>query len=85
MESVIQYLLDNGDLKVLILMLAWIGWNGMRQITKAIDRIREDIDKRQTLEMCDERHGHSCKRLDVLEKKVDKNTFTIAEIKGGNK
>ena len=32
MEHIIKYILENGDLKVLILGLAWIGWNGMRQI-----------------------------------------------------
>ena len=82
METVVQYLLANGDLKILVIALAWIGWHGMRQITGAIDRIREDMDKRQTVDMCDEKHGHSCARLDVLEKKVDKRIMNIAEIRG---
>lgn len=50
-------------------------------LTNEIKGIRVDLKEYQTIDRCDERHGHSCKRLDDLEKRVDRNSEDLSFVR----
>ncbi len=57
------------------LAISWVGWE-IRHLRQALDRFVTKHD-------CEQDMGSHCKRLDVLESKVDKNGEDIAVLKKG--
>lgn len=70
--EILTYIVQNGDLKLILLVAILLAYKQFGKVEQALTSIAESLKNFRTVDDCSEKHGLSCKRLDILEDRIYK-------------